>query len=98
MNNKDGLNYKRVCVGKMFLYSVCEDGTVLKTSRKWYRESRVTPYLKRGMVVVKINGREHTLKNLVARHFHKDYRAGDYVEVMGGNPFNCSVKNLRIYN
>jgi len=37
------------------------------------------------------------LKNLVAKHFVKGYRVGDFVECIDGNPFNCKVANLRIY-
>lgn len=98
MSYNDRWNYARVCTGKVFYYSVCENGTVIKTSRKLYKESKVKPYLKRGHAVVKINGKEHTLKNLVASKFIESYRKGDYVEVIDGDPFNCHVRNLRLYS
>ena len=95
--DKDTLNYSRVCIGRMFIYQVCEDGTVIKTSRKMHIESKVTPYLKRGKATVKINGKEHTVKNLVAAHFLDGYTKGAYVEVVGADPFDCAVWNLRLY-
>ncbi|MCL2531573.1 MAG: hypothetical protein FWE40_05400 [Oscillospiraceae bacterium] len=98
MSHQDALNYAEVGTGRVYIYTVREDGKAIKTSRKRYVESRVTPYLKRGHAVVKINGKEFTLKNLVAAKFHKDYFAGAYVEVIDGNPFNCRVQNLRIYS
>jgi len=96
-NPKDGYSHSRICVGKMHIYSVCEDNTVIKTSCKRFAESRVRPHLKRGQAVVKINGSEYTLKNLVARHFVPGYKPGDYVEVKNGNPFDCRARNLRLY-
>jgi len=94
----DAAHCSRICKGKRFSYSICEDGTVIKTSRKHFIESKVTPYLKSGMAAVKINGKEYTLKNLVARHFIPGHRKGDYVEVIDGNPFNCKRENLRSYS
>ena len=93
----DALMYSRICAGKRYFYSVCEDGKVIKCSRVRYVESEATPYLKKGHATVKINRREYTLKNLVAKHFIKSHRAGDYVEVLGGDPFDCAVWNLRLY-
>lgn len=95
--DKDALLYSRICSGRRYSYSVCEDGTVLKTSRIHYVENKVTPYLKRGKATVKINQKEYTLKQLVARHFIKGYQEGDYVEVINGDPFDCAAWNLRIY-
>lgn len=92
------LLYSRICKGERFSYKVREDGVVFKTSNKCFKESRVCVYLKRGMAVVKINQKEYTLKNLVARHFVDGYRDGDYVEVVNGDPFNCAAKNLRLYS
>ena len=87
--DKDALNYAHICTGKMFTYQVCEDGSVIKTSRKRFVESKVKPYLKRGHAVVKINQKEYKVKNLVAAHFIKGYRKGDYIEVLNGNTLNC---------
>lgn len=95
--DKNALIYSRICSGKRYFYSVCENGKVIKCSRIHYVESAVKPYLKRGHATVKINQREYTLKNLVAKHFIECYCAGDYVEVLSDDPFDCAVWNLRLY-
>ena len=89
--------YSRICEGKRYYYSVREDGVVFKTSKAHFVESRAQVYLKRGQATIKVNQKEQTLKNLVARHFVVGYRNGDYVEVLDGNPFNCAAGNLGLY-
>jgi hypothetical protein len=81
----------------MYYYQVLEDGSVVKTSKASYEESRAKPFLRDGMATVKINNKDYRLKNLVAKHFIPGWLKGDYVEVIDGNPFNCRVGNLRIY-
>ena len=97
LSKTDALLYSRICEGKRFYYSIREDGVVIKTSKVRYIESQATPYSKRGKATVKVNQCEYTLKNLVALHFIKGYKTGTPVEVIDGNPFNCSVENLRVY-
>lgn len=93
---QDELNYSRICTGQNYTYSVCEDGRVIKTSRKHYAESHVAVWLKRGKAAVKINNKEYILKNLVAQHFITDYKKGDTVITIDGNPFNCNKRNLQV--
>ena len=95
--NSDGLNFASATIGKNYSYKVREDGTVIKTSKKRFVESRAKPYLKRGRATVKMANKEITLKNLVAKHFVKGYRKGAYVETVDGDPFNCAASNLRLY-
>lgn len=97
LTEKDLLIHSRICEGERFYYSVREDGVVFKTSKVRYIESRAAVYIVRGMATVKINQKEYTLKNLVAKHFIPEYRAGDYVEAIDGDPLNCSADNLRLY-
>ncbi len=93
----NGLKYSRICTGKMYSYSIREDGVVIATSRVHYVENRAKAYLRRGKATVKINQKEYTLKNLVAEHFIEEYKPGDYVELIDGKPFHCAVWNLRLY-
>jgi hypothetical protein len=95
--DRDGLQWSRICSGIIYDYAVCEDGRVIKCSRVHSVESAVKPYLHRGAATVRVNGKMFTLKNLVARHFIRGYHAGAPVECIDGNPFNCRVKNLRVY-
>ena len=97
LTKTDLMLHSRICEGKRFYYSVREDGAVFKTSKVRYIESRAAVYIKRGKATVKINQKEYTLKNLVARHFVPEYCDGDYVEVIDGDPLNCSADNLRLY-
>ena len=93
----DALSCARIAEGKMYLYKAREDGTVMRTSKKRFVQSRVKPYLKRGMAAVKVNGRELVLKNLIARHFVEGWQEGAYVETADGDPLNCAASNLRLY-
>jgi hypothetical protein len=79
----------------MFSYQVCDNGAVIKTSRKHYIESEVKPYFRRGNVWVKINGKEYLLKRLVAEHF-LGLEPDERVRIVDGNHFNCSVENLEV--
>lgn len=95
--NRDGLQCSPICNGERYTYSVREDGAVIKCSRKRAIETFAKPFLKKGCAVVKINHREYSLKQLVAQHFMKDYRKGDCIETIDGDPFNCCIENLRAY-
>lgn len=98
MAYNDRWDYAQVDIGKRFVYSVCETGEVIKTSHKALKESKVKPYLKRGRATITLNGKEYILKNLVASKFIKSYKKGDCVELIDGDPFNCHIRNLRIYS
>jgi hypothetical protein len=94
----DGLLWSRICVGKQYIYSVREDGKVMRCDSSYHSERYVAVYLKHGHATVKINNREHRLKNLVAKHFLSGWVFGSPVECIDGNPLNCNVRNLRIYS
>ena len=94
----DGLLWSRIDNGKQFIYAVREDGKVLRCSRDDYDEQYVAVYLKKGHATVKLNNREHRLKNLVAEHFIPGWSPGCPVVCIDGNPLNCDKKNLRVYS
>ena len=71
---------------------------MLQCSRIDYDEHYVQSYLKKGHATVKINNREHRLKNLVAEHFIECWSPGCPVECIDGNPLNCDKRNLRVYS
>jgi len=90
--------WARVCEGKRWIYAVCEDGRVTRTSKVRHIETRVKVFLhSRGHATVKINGSVRTLKNLIAKHFVKGWKPGMYVECIDGNQLNCAAWNLRLY-
>ena len=94
----DAVNYSKITEGKMFYYGIFENGKIIKTLKSTYAETSVSVYLKRGHATVKIANKEHTVKNLVAKAFIPNYKPGDYVEVINGDPFDCHINNIRIYS
>jgi len=90
--------WSKVDEGINIIYYVGDNGQCIKRSHKLKRESFVKPHLhSTGHVQVKINGVDYRLKNLVAQHYIKEWKPGVYVECIDGDPFNCNVKNLRLY-
>jgi len=88
--------FKSIAEGKRFVYKIGNDGSVIKCSKKLYRESKATPYMKRGKLAVKINQKEYLVKHLVAKVFIKGYRKSMSVCHKDGNPKNCAVDNLLV--
>lgn len=88
--------FKPLTHGKMYVYKIGNDGTVIKCSKKLYRESTSTPYIKDGKMAVKINGKEYYVKHLVAKAFIDGYKKGAPIIHKDGNPKNCSIDNLML--
>jgi hypothetical protein len=80
-----------------YLYYVTDDGGVIKKCKSNGRETAAKAYLKNNMATVKANCKEYTLKNLVAKHYCRNYVPGAYIETKNGNPFDCAARNLRVY-
>jgi hypothetical protein len=89
--------WQRISSSKIFDYYVGSNGEVWRRVRSTGANHKVAVYLKTGHASVKVNGREYTVKNLVARYHIRGHRYGDYVECVDGNPLNCKARNLRIY-
>ena len=105
MAYNDKKNYKQfdreVCPranfqGKIYFYSVSEQGEVIKINQNTFEETKIKPLLKYGCATVSANNKKYTLKHLVASKFLKNYRKGNFVDVIDGNPFNCHIENLRV--
>jgi hypothetical protein len=77
-------------------YSVREDGLVISTSKKTYKEKIVKSVLSGGVLVVRINRKVYKVKNLVAKYFTNQYKDGMCVLLKDKNPYNCSINNLII--
>ena len=93
----ENIIYKRLPMsGKVYIYSVGDNGSIIKTSRKQYIETTVKPYFKRGKLTVKIANKEYTVKHLVAAAFLDGYKKGMSVCHKDGNPNNCAADNLVI--
>ena len=94
----DAINYSKITEGQVYYYGIFENGKVIKTLKSTYAETSVAVFLKRGNATVKIANKDHTVKKLVAKAFIANYRPGDYLEVIDGDPFNCHINNIRIYS
>lgn len=59
---------------------------------------------KDGVAVVRVQQKQVQVKNLVAKHFSREYAEmlktvkQPYVGVIDGNPMNCDVSNLEVYS
>lgn len=88
--------------GKQFLktdrvvFWICEKGYITRTFLKSFKEHYVIPYSKRGKAAVKIQGKEHILKHLIAEHFSSEYKKGMSVICIDGNEMNCDIENYVI--
>lgn len=97
-HSTENIVYKRLpVVGKTYIYSIGDDGSIIKTSRKQYIETTVKLYLRRGKLMAKIANREYNVKHLVAAAFLPKYKNGMSVCHKDGNPSNCSADNLIVF-
>lgn len=89
--------YKRIAVGQVYEYYIGTDGLIHKLTRKSGIESIMHGTLKRGAVVVKINGKHKSIKAIVAQAFIPQSRKGRWViKNIDGNPWNNAVDNLEL--
>jgi len=96
--DKDILNWKRIPVkSKVYTYKICENGKVLRTSKKHFIESTSHPYMKHGNLAIKIASKEYYVKHLVAQAFISGYKKGDSVVLKDSNASNCELGNLLVF-
>lgn len=89
--------YIRIAVGQVYEYYICTDGLIHKLTRKSGKESIMRGTLKRGAVVIKINGKHETIKTIVAHAFIPQSRVGRWViKHIDGDPWNNAVDNLQL--
>jgi len=86
----------RIAEGKLYTFSLREDGTLLKTRKKDLRESKAAVSYKKGKAFVYIGKIAYRLDSLVAKHFLRGYRPNDLIEHINGNEKDCGAWNLRI--
>jgi hypothetical protein len=92
----DALNYARLHEGKRYYYSLCEDGTILRTQRNNLKVSKAKISYINGKAFIYIGRIAYKLDSLVARHFIESYKLNDIIEHIDGKEKNCAVWNLRI--
>lgn len=94
---KDEILYQLLYSGKNKLIYVASDGNVYTRFRSQRKLTPLKKFQLRNSIYVRFNGRNRTLKVLVAKAFlSKQYHDGDFLECIDGNIWNCSVSNLRV--
>ena len=88
--------FEKIDESKLFLYFACSDGYILRVLKSNYHEEKVAIYQHKGRVCCKVNQKTIAVKKLIAKAFIYNYRNGDIIENIDGNPFNCALDNLRI--
>jgi len=99
MQDKLDIIYARLPIySERFIYSVGCDGSVIRTSKKLYRETKVARYTKHGKATVKLSNREYHVKKLVAQAFLPHYQRDMSITHKDGNPLNCRSDNLVLFD
>lgn len=93
---REETRYKLISSSRLYDYYVASNGSILKYLRSSYKESTIKGYLHRKRLTVKIQGKEYTVKNLVAKSFMPGYKKGMVVLNIDGNPWNNAVDNLEL--
>jgi hypothetical protein len=94
----DGTMCKRIGEGELYIYTACDDGTILRARKRTYTERECKPFLYRGAAHVCIYGKSSPQKvdTLIAKAFIPGYKPGSTIIHKDGNPLNCAVSNLLI--
>lgn len=96
---KNLTTFKKIASGKLFDYYACSDGYILRVTRSTMDERRVSTYIKHGKyATVKINGKEYTLKKIIAENFCKEYKPGLSITHKDTDVLNCKASNLVFYS
>lgn len=93
---RDSWRCARVSESQQFIFSIREDGALLRTRKSDLRETRAKVTLKKGKAFVYIGRLAYRLDSLVALHFIKGYQPNDLLEHLDGNEKNCAAWNLRV--
>ncbi len=89
--------YIRIAVGQVYEYYIGTDGLIHRLTRKSGKESIMRGTLKRGTVVIRINGKHESIKKIVAHAFIPRSRVGRWViKHIDGDPWNNAVENLQL--
>lgn len=95
-HDRDSWCCARVSESRLFIFSIREDGTLLRTRFTDLRETKAKVTYKKGKAFVYIGRLAYRLDSLVAKYFIEGYHPNDIIEHIDGNEKNCAVWNLRI--
>lgn len=90
--------------GEKLVYYVSDQGRVKYKNKATGKESIAKMYVdKQGVAIVRVQKKQVQVKNLVAKHFSREYNEmvktvkRPVVRVKDGNPLNCNVNNLEFF-
>ncbi len=95
-HDPDSWGCVRISESDQFIFSIREDGTLLRTRKCDLQESKAKVTMRKGKARVYIGKYHYRLDTLVAKHFLSGYRTNDILEHLDGNQKNCGAWNLRI--
>lgn len=82
---------------RSWLYYAHSKGYIYKILKSDNTKIKKLGYLKNGILVVKINGKEKNVKTIIAAKFMRDYKPGICVGCKDKNESNLNVENLYLY-
>lgn len=95
-HDPDSWRCVRISESAQYIFTIREDGTLLRTRKSDLRETKAKVTMRKGKARVYIGKFNYRLDTLVAKHFLTGYRTNDILEHLDGNQGNCGVWNLRI--
>ena len=93
-HDPDSWGCVRISESPLFIFSIREDGTLLRTRKSDLRETKAKVSFKKGKAFVYIGRLAYKLDSLIAMHFIKGYQPNDLLEHIDQNPKNCGAWNL----
>lgn len=83
---------------RSWLYYAHSKGFIYKILKSDKTKVVKLGYLKDGVMVIKINGKQKNVKTIIASKFMRDYKPGMCIGVKDKNESNLNVENLYLYS
>lgn len=95
-HDPDSWGCVRLSESPLYIFSIREDGTLLRTRKSDLRETKAKVTFKKGKAFVYIGRLAYRLNSLVAMHFVEGYQPNDLIEHIDKSQKNCGAWNLRV--
>lgn len=95
-HDPDSWGCVRLSESPLYIFSIREDGTLLRTRKSDLRETKAKVTFKKGKAFVYIGRLAYRLDSLVALHFVEGYQPNDLIEHIDKSQKNCGAWNLRV--
>ena len=94
-HDPDSWGCVRISESPLFIFSIREDGTLLRTRKSDLRETKAKVSFKKGKAFVYIGRLAYKLDSLIAMHFIKGYQPNDLLEHIDVEPPCHTPQRLR---